>query len=58
MEYFKYKIPLPISKEYVERHPEGDFLIGFGSDWDGFHPVWNIYVSDDSLTLAEQVLTH
>lgn len=45
------------SKEYVERHPEGDFFIGFGSDRDGYHPVWNIYVSDDSLILAEQVLT-
>ena len=45
------------SKEYVERHAQGDFLIGFGSDQDGYHPVWDIYVSDDSLTLAKQILT-
>ncbi|MFD0961581.1 LuxR C-terminal-related transcriptional regulator [Paenibacillus chungangensis] len=45
------------SKEYIERHPQGDFLIGFGSDQDGYHPVWDIYVTDDSLALAKQVLT-
>lgn len=45
------------SKEYVKRHPRGDFFIGFGSDQDGYHPVWDIYISDDSLTLAKQVLT-
>lgn len=45
------------SREYVERHPEGDFFIGFGSDQDGYHPVWDIYVSDDRLSLAQQVLT-
>ncbi|AZK45122.1 LuxR C-terminal-related transcriptional regulator [Paenibacillus lentus] len=44
------------SKEYIERHPEGDFFIGFGSGGDGYHPVWDIYVSDDSLAMAEQVL--
>lgn len=52
---FEYAVQF--SKEYVEKHPEGDFFIGFGSDRDGYHPVWDIYVSDDSLRLAEQVLT-
>ena len=52
---FEYAVQF--SKEYVEKHPEGDFFIGFGSDGDGYHPVWDIYVSDDSLRLAEQVLT-
>ena len=45
------------SKAYVEKHAEGDLFIGFGSDRDGYHPVLDIYVSDDSLLLAEQVLT-
>ncbi|XID94888.1 LuxR C-terminal-related transcriptional regulator [Paenibacillaceae bacterium WGS1546] len=45
------------SQEYVDMRPEGDFFIGFGSDADGYHPVWDIYVSDDSPRLAEQVLT-
>ncbi|WP_019636490.1 LuxR C-terminal-related transcriptional regulator [Paenibacillus fonticola] len=45
------------SKEYVERHPVGDLFIGFGSGQDGYHPVWDVYVSDDSLRLADQVLT-
>ncbi|MEK5233391.1 LuxR C-terminal-related transcriptional regulator [Lysinibacillus sp. FSL K6-0232] len=52
---FEYAVQF--SKEYVEKHPEGDFFIEFGSDEDGYHPVWDIYVSDDSLRLAEQVLT-
>lgn len=45
------------SEEYVSIHPEGDFFIGFGGDKDGWHPVWDIYVSDDSITLAKQILT-
>ncbi|GIP30803.1 LuxR C-terminal-related transcriptional regulator [Paenibacillus sp. J2TS4] len=52
-----YEYAVQFSQEYVEKHPEGDFFIGFGSDGDGYHPVWDIYVSDDSLRLAEQVLT-
>ncbi|HAG01549.1 LuxR C-terminal-related transcriptional regulator [Paenibacillus lactis] len=52
---FEYAVQF--SHEYVEKHPEGDFFIEFGSDVDGYHPVWDIYVSDDSLRLAEQVLT-
>lgn len=51
-----YEYAVQFSKEYVEKHPKGDFFIGFGSDGDGYHPVWDIYVSDDSLRLAEQVL--
>lgn len=51
---FEYAVQF--SREYVERHPEGDFFIGFGSDPEGYHPVWDIYVSDDSPRLAEQVL--
>ncbi|MFS0653776.1 LuxR C-terminal-related transcriptional regulator [Brevibacillus sp. 179-C 9.1 HS] len=52
---FEYAVQF--SREYVEKHPEGDFFIGFGSDGDGYHPVWDIYVSDNGLRLAEQVLT-
>jgi len=52
---FEYAVQF--SREYVEKHPEGDFFIGFGSDEDGYHPVWDIYVSDNGLRLAEQVLT-
>lgn len=44
------------SKKYIEKHPEGDLFVGFGSDRDGYHPVWDIYVSDDSLLLAEQIV--
>lgn len=44
------------SKTYIEKHPEGDLFVGFGSDRDGYHPVWDIYVSDDSLLLAEQIV--
>lgn len=44
------------SKQYVEGHPEGDLFVGFGSDPDGYHPLWNVYVSDGSLRTAEQVL--
>lgn len=52
-----YEYAVQFSQEYVEKHPEGDFFIGFGSDGVGYHPVWDIYVSDDSLQLADQVLT-
>lgn len=52
---FEYAVQF--SKEYVARHPQGDFFIGFGSDRDGYHPAWDIYVSDDSLQLADQILT-
>lgn len=52
---FEYAVQF--SQEYVEKHAEGEFFIGFGSDRDGYHPVFDIYVSDDSLQLAEQVLT-
>ncbi|WP_230202418.1 LuxR C-terminal-related transcriptional regulator [Paenibacillus ihumii] len=52
---FEYAVQF--SKEYVERNPDGDFFIGFGSERDGYHPVWDIYVSDDSLQLAEPILT-
>lgn len=44
------------SKTYVEAHPEGDLFVGFGSDRDGYHPLWNVYVSDSSLRMAEEVL--
>lgn len=44
------------SEEYVRIHPEGNFFIGFGSDREGCHPVWDIHVTDDSLALAERVL--
>ncbi|MEC0136934.1 LuxR C-terminal-related transcriptional regulator [Paenibacillus macerans] len=53
----EFEYAVQFSKEYVEKHAEGEFLIGFGSDRDGYHPVFDIYVSDDSLQLAEQVLT-
>lgn len=45
------------SQAYVQSHPEGDFFIGFGNEQDGYHPIWDIHVSDSSLNLAEQVLT-
>nr|WP_239587919.1 LuxR C-terminal-related transcriptional regulator [Gracilibacillus alcaliphilus] len=44
------------SKEYVAKHPEGDLFVGFGNGQDGYHPVWDIYVSDDSLNLTEEVV--
>lgn len=52
---FEYAVQF--SKEFVERHPQGDLFIGFGNDSDGYHPVWDIYVLEDSLRLADQVLT-
>ncbi|CAM5785849.1 LuxR C-terminal-related transcriptional regulator [Brevibacillus borstelensis] len=52
---FEYAVQF--SKEYVEKQPEGNLFIGFGSDRDGYHPLWDIYVSDDGLRLAEQVVT-
>ncbi len=51
---FEYAVQF--SQEYVEKHPDGDYFIGFGSDRDGYHKVWDVYVSDGSLRWAEQVL--
>ena len=52
-----YEGAIQYSQEYIKIHPKGDLFVGFGSDRDGYHPVWDIYVSDDSLLLAEQFVT-
>lgn len=44
------------SQEYLEKHPEGNLFVGFGNDQDGYHPVWDIYVSDSGLQLAEEII--
>lgn len=51
-----YEGAIQYSQEYIKIHPKGDLFVGFGSDRDGYHPVWDIYVSDDSLLLAEQIV--
>src|SRR5699024_89121 len=35
------------SKKYLEVVPEGDLFINFGSDKDGHHLVWDVFVSDE-----------
>lgn len=52
-----YEGAIQYSREYTKIHPKGDLFVGFGSDRDGYHPVWDIYVSDDSLLLADQIVT-
>ncbi|MBW8351907.1 LuxR C-terminal-related transcriptional regulator [Bacillus sp. IITD106] len=44
------------SQKYLEREPSGDLLIGFGSGLDGYHPAWDIYLSNGSLAKAEEML--
>ncbi|MCT1905019.1 LuxR C-terminal-related transcriptional regulator [Oceanobacillus sojae] len=51
-----FEFTVEYSKEYVEKHPPGDLFVGFGNDRVGYHPLWEIYVSDNSLRLAEQVV--
>lgn len=47
---------LEYSKDYLARDPNGNFMIGFGTNQEGYHPVWDIHVSSDHLPKAEQIL--
>lgn len=44
------------SRKYVQREPEGSLLIGFGFERDGYHPAWDIFVSDGNLHTAAKIL--
>ena len=47
---------LTYTQKYLEKKPDGDLLISFGSERDGHHPAWDIYISDGSLIEAEKSL--
>lgn len=47
---------LQYSKTYVQLLPKGDFLVGFGWGPDGYHPVWDIYLTNYGLRSAEDGL--
>lgn len=44
------------SEKYLEREPSGSLLVGIGHDRDGYHPVLDIYVSDQNLSKASDIL--
>lgn len=44
------------TQKYLDKIPSGDLLISFGSERDGYHPAWDIYLSDGPLIEAEKSL--
>lgn len=44
------------TQNYLEKIPNVDLLISFGSERDGYHPVWDIYLSDGPLVETEKWL--
>lgn len=39
------------SKRYLEQDPDGGFLPEFGIEQDGYHPIWDIYLTCESENL-------
>lgn len=44
------------SEKYLQIESTGDLLVSFGSQNDGYHPVWDIYISDGDLIESEKIL--
>ena len=44
------------SEQYLKLRPQGDLLVGFGWGAEGYHRVWDIYVTNYGLRRAEMVL--
>lgn len=44
------------SRNYVANKLEGNILVNFGTDRDGHHSIWDVYLSDGNLKKAEEIL--
>lgn len=44
------------TEKYISNDPRGEMLVNFGLDWQGYHQIWDVYMSDGSSRQAAGLL--